>query len=375
MGASVGHFLAKRGFGKVVLLEKRTLAAVSTGHSAANVRTYYSNPVTVKLSWRAVQMFENDREALGGDSGFQQVGFLILLDEDSLAPGQQVFEMQQANGVDVRQISPQDVGGLAPSLDLAGIVKATFEPRGGYADPARTTRSLAESAVPWGLSVHEGVGATGIRLGDGRVTGVETEEGLIDTPVVVNAAGPWGRQVGLWVGRNYSVRWSREADLVLAAPPDLGPLPVVSDPPQRLYFHTHGDDLVLAGLGFPKEVEPLDIDGYDSGLEPETRQRIERPLAKRVPQLSQARYVSGWSSIYTITDDWHPLVGPEPGLEGYYAFFAGSGHSFKLGPPLGEALAAIIAGDTPEIDISGLRPSRFAEGETFSSAWGSGNRG
>ena len=46
LGASTAHFLAERGFGKVVLLEKQSLASVSTGHSAANVRTYYSNPVT-----------------------------------------------------------------------------------------------------------------------------------------------------------------------------------------------------------------------------------------------------------------------------------------------------------------------------------------
>ena len=48
-GASAAHFLAKKGFGNIVLLEKRSLAAVSTGHSAANVRTYYSNPMTVQL--------------------------------------------------------------------------------------------------------------------------------------------------------------------------------------------------------------------------------------------------------------------------------------------------------------------------------------
>ena len=39
MGASVAHFLSKKRFGKVVLLEKRTLAAVGTGCSSANVRT------------------------------------------------------------------------------------------------------------------------------------------------------------------------------------------------------------------------------------------------------------------------------------------------------------------------------------------------
>ena len=43
MGASAAHFLAKNRFGKIVLLEAKHLAAVSTGHSAANVRTYYTN--------------------------------------------------------------------------------------------------------------------------------------------------------------------------------------------------------------------------------------------------------------------------------------------------------------------------------------------
>ncbi len=57
-GASTAHFLSKTGFGQGVLLEQRSLAAVSTGHSAAHVRTYYSNPVTVQLAGRAVEMFE-----------------------------------------------------------------------------------------------------------------------------------------------------------------------------------------------------------------------------------------------------------------------------------------------------------------------------
>ena len=79
--------------------------------------------------------------------------------------------------------------------------------------------------------------------------------------------------------------------------------------------------------------------------------------------------------MYTITDDWHPLVGAEPDVQGYYDCFGGSGHSFKLGPAIGEALADVIAGDTPTIDIRPLRPTRFLEAESITSAWGVGNRG
>jgi sarcosine oxidase subunit beta len=80
LGASTAHFLAKKGIGKVVLLEKRTLAAVSTGHSAANIRCAYSNPVTIQLALRAFEMFENDREQLSGDTGFTRTGMMILFE-------------------------------------------------------------------------------------------------------------------------------------------------------------------------------------------------------------------------------------------------------------------------------------------------------
>ena len=121
-------------------------------------------------------------------------------------------------------------------------------------------------------------------------------------------------------------------------------------------------------------MEPLDIDDYDPALDEKTRKRIERGLFQRMPALIPAEYVKGWGSIYTITDDWHPLVGPEPGLEGYYACFGGSGHGSKLGPPVGEALSDIIAVKKPDIDIHALRPNRFIDGEIFTSAWGGGNR-
>ena len=375
LGASTAHFLVKRGFGRVVLLEKDALASGSTGHSAANVRTYYSNPVTAQLAWRAVQMFEQDEEELGGDSGFEQVGFLLLLDGETESAGDHILRTEIENGVEVQDLSVEDVSELAPQLNLDGIVRAIYEPRSGYADPTKTTRSLVDGARHLGLTAYEGTGATGIRIDGDAVAAVETADGEIETPVIVNAAGPWGRRIGRWVGVNDSIRWSRETDLVLALPSGFGPIPVVSDPAMRFYFRPQGSDSILAGLGFPKEIEPVDVDSYDEDLDPDSRRRIMEPLLERLPSLAEAEFVNGWASVYTITDDWHPLVGAEPGIDGYYSCYGGSGHSFKLGPAIGEALADVIAGEDPVIDISPLRPTRFVEGEPISSAWGSGNRG
>ncbi len=374
MGASCGHFLAKAGVGSVVLLERRTLAAVSTGHSAANVRCSYSNKVTVELALRAMDMFENDQQELGGPSGFRRTGQLILYGPEHVEIGRQVLANEDRYGTGTREISVDDVAEIAPQLSPHGIAIACHQPRAGYADPVRTTRTLVEAAEPFGLSAHEGVGARDITVAGGRVTGVETDQGRIDTPLVVNAAGPWGGSVGASSGMSYSLRWSRESDLVMELPAGFGALPIVADPICHIYFRPHGDDGLLAGLDYPKELEPLDIDDYDARLDATTRQRIETGLFQRLPQLRGARLVKGWASIYTITDDWHPVVGAEPEVSGYYACFGGSGHGFKLGAPIGESLAATITGGTPRVDLHALRPTRFAEGDPITSAWGSGNR-
>jgi len=218
------------------------------------------------------------------------------------------------------------------------------------------------------------VGAENIQLDDHRVRGVETDRGVIETRVVVNAAGPWGGHIGASAGRDYAIRWSRECDLVLKLPPDFGDFPIIADPTNHVYFRPQCEERLLAGLDYPKDIEPLDINDYDANLDANSRQRIEDGLYTRIPALRGAQFDRGWASIYTITDDWHPLVGAEAGIDGYYVCFGGSGHGFKLGAPIGEALADVIVGEQPQIDIGALRPSRFEEGELFTSAWGEGNR-
>ncbi|OLD55684.1 MAG: hypothetical protein AUI83_06925 [Armatimonadetes bacterium 13_1_40CM_3_65_7] len=56
------------------------------------------------------------------------------------------------------------------------------------------------------------------------------------------------------------------------------------------------------------------------------------------------------------------MLGAVDGIGGLYIAAGFSGHGFKLSPALGEVLAAIIAGEPPDIDLSMFRLSRFAEG-------------
>ena len=114
MGASAAHFLAKKGLGAVVLLEKRSLAAVSTGHSAAVIRTFYSNDLTIQLSMKALEMFANGPEALGGDCDFRNTGYICLLGDDTAAAGLAVLEAEQRNHTRAVEVEADEIGELVP---------------------------------------------------------------------------------------------------------------------------------------------------------------------------------------------------------------------------------------------------------------------
>lgn len=374
MGASTAYHLTKLKFGRVVLLEKHLLASGATGYSAANVRQHYSNEVTVRLARRAVELFGRYDDELGYPCGFEQVGYMILAREADRPAMERVVNLQKRLGVPADIIGPREIAEVAPQADLTNVVAGCYEPTSGYADPRATVYALVHRAKELGATIHQLTEVTGIQTKGDRVTGVTTNRGEISAGVVVNAAGPWAGRVGRMAGVNYSLRFSREFDIKFQLPVRHGKFPVTADPDNGFYFRPQAGGYALAGLSFPKELEPCDPDTYNDKATPTEIEDMSARLFRRMPRIESGLPVAGWAGVYSITDDWHPIVGNMPGFEGYYHFLGGSGHGFKLGPPIGESLADLIADRTPRIDISPLRYSRFQDGQTFSSAWGAGNR-
>jgi sarcosine oxidase subunit beta len=381
MGASVAHFLTKLGYGKVALVEKSTICGGSTQYSAAHVRQHYTNEVAIRLAVRAAAMFARSEEELGGPTGFVRHGYMVIAPPEQEQAIRDVVPVQQSLGVRTEILTTEQVAERWPALDVGGVALACFEETSGYADPVLTVRSIVRAAKRLGLEVVEGCRVVGVSKNGGRVSGVETSDGPIATGVVVNAAGPWGDRVSRMAGVDYPLTFSREHEAIFEAPEDLGEFPVMSDATQCLYFRRYGEGKVLVGEGWPKRKEPADPESYDAGTDEEHVARMVPRLVRRLPALAPTlgskgyggRYVTGYSGVYDITEDWYPIVGEEE-LGGWYSAFGGSGHCFKLAPAIGESLAAVIAGAAPLVDVSSLSGSRFADGRTFSSVWGPGNR-
>ncbi len=144
---------------------------------------------------------------------------------------------------------------------------AAYEPESGYADPNGSTTSLLTAARAHGARLVQDCKVTGITQAAGKVTGVETDQGMYAAPVVVNAAGAWAAEVGAFAGLEIPVDTWRHDTMFVRRPPALGPShPTVIDDIHAMYFRPETGGLTLVGL---EDHNPL-------GLSPDGE--ADRPL-------------------------------------------------------------------------------------------------
>ena len=372
MGASTAYHLAVRGCTNVVLLEARTLAAVGTGHSGSIVRQHYSQDVTTLLALRSVEMFENFEELTGRSGVFHQTGWLKLGPPDVVGAMDDNSSRHRELGVDVEEVPLEDLPNYVPGINTDGLGAALFEPRSGYADPVATTQGFASRAQQLGVAIHEGTPATGVTIAGDRVTGVETSAGRISAPVVVNATGPWSGVVASWAGIEIPITVTREQDILLRCE-DAAVMPkmAVSNGVDCIYWRPAGDGLLLAGDGYPKDIETADPDNYNTDADDSFKAGMMERLGHRLPTLTaRSEIVRSYASLYDVSPDWHPIIGNDPAVGGFVHCEGFSGHGFKLGPAVGKVVAeTILDGRASTVDISPFRLERFAEGALLAGSY------
>lgn len=365
MGASITFNLAKRGVGRVALLEKDFLAAGSSGKSGAIIRQHYSNVVTARMALRSLRVFQNFADVVGGDAGFIETGFFIIVAPEHLEGLKANVALQQNVGINASVVSPEEVHDIDPHTYVDDLAAAAYEPESGYADPASTVTSFASAARRLGAEVYQQTKVTGIKVDSGRVQGVVTNKGDIQAPIVVSATGPWTNTVAEMVGVKFPVSPSRHQVATIRRPPGFGKSHAIyGDFTNLIYLRPETGELTLVGSIDPNEAEEqADPDNFNEGVDFDFIGWSTERLCRRMPVMAQGVSRGGWAGMYSITPDWHPILDRMPGVEGMYVAAGFSGHGFKLSPAVGEMMAALIVdGECQDPDISLFRASRFEEG-------------
>ena len=367
MGCSILYNLAVLGVANSVLLEMDVLGSGSTGRSQAICRMHYSNPVTASMAWESLKVFTNFGQMVGGPSGFVQTGYLVIVEPIDRRGMERNIAMQQDLGIDTRLVSASDVAQLAPMVNVDEEEGLAWEPLSGYADPYQVTTSYAARAREMGAEIVLRNPATGIEISGGRVVAVTTSQGRVETPVAVVAAGPWSKREMAKIGVDLPLATVRHQVVTLIRPLDRIPHhPTVGDIAQSFSFRPDGSGMTMVGFG----EDDVEVDDYNQGVDMEAVAVNLAKLARRMPPMADSYFRGGWSGLFTITPDWHPILDEIPGIQGLYCAVGFSGHGFKLSPMIGLTMAELIVqGASSTIDIRPLRFNRFEEGDLLTSSY------
>jgi sarcosine oxidase subunit beta len=359
MGASAAYHLAKRGIKNVVLLEKEEFFGTgATGRCAGGVRYQFSTEINVRLSLESLPMIERFKEEIGQDVDYRQCGYLIVATNEKDA---QVFrhnvEMQNGLGVQTELLSGDEVRERLPLMKFEDAIAGTFNPKDGLVDPNSVVAGYVSAAQKLGVTALTRAEVTGICVSGDQVEGVETAQGVIQTRMILNTAGPWAGLVGQMAGVQIPIvpirRQMFTTNGLKEIPADF---PFVIDFAQSLYFHREGEGLLI-GMSNQKE-NP----GFDQSIDEEFEMENFEAALERLPLLEHASRASHWAGLYEVTPDAHPIFGGSH-VKGFIICAGFSGHGFMHGPVAGKLMTEyILDGKFSTVDVSPLDLARFEEG-------------
>ncbi len=366
IGTSTAYHLAQLGWTDIVLLERHQLTAGTTWHAAGLMVTYGSTSETsTGLRKYTKDLYARLEAETGQATGFAPIGFIeVAADTDRLEEFRRVAAFNRYCGVDVQELSPREVGDLFPLAKVDDIEGGFYVPTDGRVNPVDVTMALAKGAKLRGVKVFEGVPATEVLTKNGRVTGVRTALGDIQTEYVVNCGGLWAREFAAQNGVHLSNQAAEHYYLITEPIKDLPQnMPVLEDPSAYGYYRQEGAGLMV-GL-FEPVCAPWKIDGAPTDqafldLEPDWERMgpfLEHAMA-RVPITSQVGMKKFFCGPESFTPDLLPIVGEAPNLRGYFVAAGLNSIGILTGGGLGRVMAHWIMNGLPDVDVTAMNINR-----------------
>ena len=367
VGGWASWFAARSGAGRVVVLDRGQAGQGASSRAAGIVRAQGGTPTTVALGRWSIDFYRRQAAEIGTDSGFRELGYLILAvtDEDERS-GRERVAMQQREGLAVRWLGAAEAAALSGTLSPDGHRGGSYLATDGHIDPPRNVRAYSLAMQQAGVELRESTTFTGLRTepgpdGAARVTGVETSAGPIATERVILTGGPSLRDVGRVAGIRIPAGAVRHTVAVLEPNEAFtAAQPMVFDIGAGLYWRLEEGGL-LFGWSDPND-RPGEARAVDWTMYAAMRER----LAGFVPATRDLALRKIWAATIDFTPDHLPILGP--GLDADGRRIAGvtvasaGGHGMMWGPGVARVAADLaIDGRTDVVDVTDLGLDRFDE--------------
>jgi len=346
IGTATSYYLTKKGL-KVFLFERDYLTAGSTGRCIGGIRQQFSTELSIRVAMEAVKKFKAMAEEFDQDVEFHQGGYLFLAhSEEKKNTYQKLIGLQKSMGLDVRLVDVEEIKEIVPGINTEGLIAGAHCPSDGQANPFLVVHGYAKEIQKSGR-VFNCKEVTKIKLNRGEVNSIETQDGkTYYAPIVINAAGPFIRDVAKFAGLDVPIFPERH-EVLITEPIEIFFDPMIVDYREDgCYFNQKIHNGSILGCYTPR----LNVPGLDIGVSFEFMKEMGRRIARLIPKLANVKIMRQWSGSYEMTPDGNPIL-DKTDVEGFWIVGGMCGHGFMLGPEIGWLAAEYITQGKPPYNI------------------------
>ena len=371
IGCSVAYHLAQKGWKEIILLERKQLTSGTTWHAAGLIAQLRATANMTKLAKYSQELYGNLEKETGVATGFKRCGSItVALTEERKEEIFRQAAMARAFGVDVEEISPNEVKNKYEHLNIDGVKAGVWLPKDGQGDPGNIALALAKGARNKGVDIFENTSVTGLITKGRRVSGVnwktDNSSGCIEADMVVNCGGMWGHEVGRMAGVNVPLHACEHFYIVTEPVKELTQLPVLRVPDECAYYKEDAGKFLLGA--FEPISKPWGMSGIPKGFEfdqlPEDFDHFEPILeaaCERMPILAEAGIQTFFNGPESFTPDDAYHLGLAPELDNFWVAAGFNSIGIQSAGGAGMALAEWMdSGSKPfdlgDVDISRMQP-------------------
>ncbi len=371
IGSAISYYLTEAGL-KTALVDQGDIASGASRANYGNIQVQdaeLDSSLPLVLAGRA--SFETLPAELECDFELRPIGSLLIAETESQVAGLLArAEQLRRAGVAVEWLSPAELARLEPHLDVTQTRGALYHPAEAQLNPFKLIWAFIHRARAAGLQLLLQSPVVDFVAAQGRVQGVITAQGRLDSEVTILATGAWSARLGRKLGLNLPVRHVHGEAAVTDY---VGPV-LTNFLSSAVFFETvHHDD--EAKNHQPKAVLAIaptvhgnlllgeaatEVDHFSNGSSPAAPGAISRVALRFLPVLRQARLVRSWAAPVAFTTDDKPFVGPVAGLAGLLLAVAFKS-TVVIAPVIGQAITQLVTTGRSDLDLSPFLLARVKE--------------
>jgi sarcosine oxidase subunit beta len=347
VGLSLAYNLAKQG-AEVIVIESRYPGSGLSGRAIGGVHSQWNNEHDIELAKRTRQILSRLSTELHFFIPFRRDGYMMLAaNHEEMMELEKNAKLERSLGINVQNLSAEDIGKRYPFLDTSEFVGGTFSKGDGVVHPFSVVFGYW-----YGFEQHRGqvlksATAIGLTAKEKRIEYVETDQGKIKADAFVIVAGSGTRQLLKTVDLDVPTKIIRH-EMLATEPLKFFLKPMIQIRPKDVLINQSLRGEIICDI--PRK------DDRVTGAPVPTLEFLEdaaTELTGLIPATAKVKVLRQWTGTIETMADAKPIVG-SLGLDNLWVALADSGKSTMFAPALGEMLAENILTGHIEHGIEGL---------------------